>query len=65
MLVRPGLPCAATQLDSDTHADADARPVCYIASQPPVPAVNMQQNLTKGEGALCTAQHMATDTFEV
>ncbi len=62
MLVRPGLPCAATQLDSDTPADAGARPVCYIASQPPAPAMDMQQNLNQNEGALCIAQHMATDT---
>lgn len=62
MLVRPGLPCAATQLDSDMHADVDVCPGCYIASQPPAPATNMQQNLTKDEGALRTAQQIATDT---
>ncbi len=26
---------------------------------------NMQQNLTKDKGALCTAQHMGTDTFKI
>ncbi len=31
MLVQPDLPCAATQLDLDTHADVDAHPECYIA----------------------------------
>ena len=64
MLVQPSLPCAATQLDSGTHADVDAHPECCIALQPPAPAINMQQNPNQDESALRMAQHMATATFK-